>query len=62
VAIVDPIAQRAAKKQKLEFADRIYVCADCARTTDTILGGLHSALPCERCGVKPCVGAVVRVA
>jgi hypothetical protein len=62
VAIVDPIAQRAAKKQKREFSDRLFTCEACARTTDTILGGIHSALPCDRCGVRPCVGAVVLVA
>jgi len=56
---VDTFVQRAQKREKRDMAPRQYVCVACAKPTDTVLGGLHSELPCERCGMKPCVGAVV---
>lgn len=36
------------------------VCTECfVDGNDHILGGVHSALPCERCGKKPCAGVIV---
>lgn len=38
---------------------RLRLCADCVTTSDEVIGGIHSELPCQRCGAIPCVGAIV---
>lgn len=38
---------------------RMRVCATCVAAGDDSLGAVHSELECERCGARPCAGAIV---
>jgi translation initiation factor 2 beta subunit (eIF-2beta)/eIF-5 len=56
------IEKRAADRDARERGwDRRYrVCMKCVRLRDEkILGACSSLKPCQRCGAKPCIGAVV---
>lgn len=47
---------------KIKQAIRLYVCANCVYTTDTILGSIILAYkPCDRCAAPPSPGVVVQL-
>lgn len=58
---VDPLIMRAVARDARERGVRQRVCVACVTFTDKFLGGIHSALGCQRCGDAPCVGAVVEL-
>jgi hypothetical protein len=59
-ALADALNLSAAERDAKTRSRRERICAACFREgTDQYLGGIHSELACMRCGVKPCVGAVV---
>jgi hypothetical protein len=50
---------KAQKREAHDMGKRLRVCENCIQPRDRELGWIHSALPCERCGVVPCAGVVV---
>jgi hypothetical protein len=57
--MADELAKRGAARDAKERGGRERICAGCCKDNDHIIGGIHSELPCMRCGKKPCAGVVV---
>jgi len=56
-------SQRHAAKSAEKRLGRVRVCHTCAEETEAIsvLGHVHSELPCDRCKVTPCNGVIMEV-
>jgi len=57
----DQLYKRAAARDAKDRGERERVCVGCVGDHDRVLGGIWSELACQRCGARPCVGAVVVV-
>lgn len=59
--LADQLYKKAAIRDARDRGKRERVCLDCLHDGDRPLGGIWSELGCQRCGAKPCIGAVVAV-